>query len=271
MNEMILVIGTGNMGSALISGMLDSEVYSSNQILVYDIDKIKVEKLVEKHGIISGTNIVKLVKEANVIIMAVKPDIIDTVTKDIKSFIDNEKIVISIAAGKDIKSIKKVLGKESKIVRVMPNTPALIREGMSAISVCKNINEKDKEIVNKIFKSVGKVEYLDEKLMDAVIALSGSSPAYVFMFVEAMADAAVLAGIPREISYKMAAQTVMGSAKMVLETGMHPGVLKDQVCSPGGTTIEAVKILEEKGFRSAVIEAMSECTRKANDIAKGKK
>ena len=150
----------------------------------------------------------------------------------------------------------------------MPNTPALVGEGMTLISYENNIDENDIKNVKKLFESVGKVEILDEKLMNEVTALTGSSPAYVYMFIEAMADAAVLSGIPRGIAYKLAAQSVMGSAKMVLESGKHPGELKDEVCSPGGTTIEAVSELEKNGFRSAVIEAMNVCTKRAREIGK---
>jgi pyrroline-5-carboxylate reductase len=264
-----LIIGTGNMGSALLSGMINSGEFRPEDISVFDTEVVKVENAVKSYGVSGKKKIDEDIKNIDLIIISVKPDIVAEVLKEIKPFYKNQ-IIVSIAVGVSIDSMKKVLGKDAKIVRVMPNTPALVGEGMSAISVSSNITEDDKEHISKIFGSTGKYEYLDEKFMNDITALSGSSPAYVFMFIEAMADAAVLSGIPRDIAYKMAAQTVLGSAKMVLETGKHPASLKDQVCSPGGTTIEAVKVLEEKGFRSAVIEAMNECSKKAKQIAEGK-
>ena len=161
-----------------------------------------------------------------------------------------------------------MLGNESKVIRTMPNTPALVGEGITLISHDENIDKEDLETVKSLFNCVGKTEILDERLMCEVTALTSSSPAYVYMFIEAMADAAVLSGLPRNLSYKLAAQAMLGSAKMVLETGKHPGELKDQVCSPAGTTIEAVKVLEKNRFRYTVIEAMNECTKRAKEINK---
>ena len=164
--------------------------------------------------------------------------------------------------------LQELFGKPVKIVRTMPNTPALVGEGITG--VCKNelVTEEELSYICKIFSGFGKAEVLSEKLMDVVVSVSGSSPAYVFLFIEAMADAAVADGMPRAQAYKFAAQAVYGSAKMVLETGKHPGELKDMVCSPGGTTIEAVRVLEEKGFRSSVIEAMKACVKVAKELGK---
>ncbi len=161
-----------------------------------------------------------------------------------------------------------MFGKRIKIVRVMPNTPALVGEGMAAICPNDLVSKEETEEVISIFESFGKAEIVEEKLMDSVTAVSGSSPAYVYMFIEAMADAAVLEGMPRDKAYKFAAQAVLGSAKMVLETGMHPGALKDMVCSPGGTTIKAVATLEKHGFRNAIIEAMRDCAIKSKEMSK---
>ncbi|MBF4675588.1 pyrroline-5-carboxylate reductase, partial [Clostridioides difficile] len=186
----------------------------------------------------------------------------------LKELIDANKIIVSIAAGKTIESLESFIGSDKKIVRVMPNTPALVGEGMSAL--CKNSNVTDEELnmIKALFESFGEAEIVSEYLMDTVTGISGSSPAYVFMFIEAMADAAVLAGMPRQQAYKFASQAVMGSAKMVLETGKHPGELKDMVCSPAGTTIEAVKVLEEEGFRAAVIKSIVACIDKSKDMSK---
>ena len=167
--------------------------------------------------------------------------------------------MITIAPGKTLSWLEEQFGKRVKIVRTMPNTPALVGEGMTAACVNQYVTEEEKAYALKILNAFGKVELVPEHLIDAVVAVSGSAPAYVFMFIEAMADAAVAEGMPRAQAYEFAAQAVYGSAKMVLETGKHPGELKDMVCSPAGTTIEAVRVLEERGFRSAVMEAMRAC------------
>ena len=207
-------------------------------------------------------------KFSDIIIVAVKPNVYDIVLEGVKELIDNEKIIVTIAAGKTIESIENVIGNDKKVIRTMPNTPALVNEGMSALCKNKNITDEELNIVKEIFNSFGKAEILNEYLIDSVIGVSGSAPAYVFMFIEAMADAAVLAGMPRNQAYTFAGQAVMGSAKMVLETDKHPGELKDMVCSPGGTTIEAVKTLEAEGFRSAVIKAIGDCIEKSKEMSK---
>ncbi len=185
---------------------------------------------------------------------------------EIKDYIKDNQIIVTIAPGKTLAWLSETFGRSLKVIRCMPNTPALVGEGITG--VCSNdlVTAKELEQVCGILRGFGKVEVLPEKLMDVVVAVSGSSPAYVFMFIEAMADAAVADGMPRAQAYQFAAQAVYGSAKMVLETGKHPGELKDMVCSPGGTTIEAVRVLEQKGFRSAVIEAMKACTNKSKGL-----
>ena len=176
-----------------------------------------------------------------------------------------DQLIITIAPGKTLSWLAEKFGKDVKIVRTMPNTPALVGEGMTGATPNEFVTEAELKYVCEILSGFSKVEVISEKLMDTVVAVSGSSPAYVFMFIEAMADAAVEQGMPRAQAYKFAAQAVMGSAKMVLETGKHPGELKDMVCSPAGTTIKAVRVLEKEGLRSAVIEAMDACV----DAAKG--
>ena len=186
---------------------------------------------------------------AEVLILAVKPFYYEDVIKEIRDVVADDTIVVSIAPGKKLTWIEGLFEKPLKIVRTMPNTPALVGEGMSCI-----------------FAGFGKTEIVEEDMIDVVVGVSGSSPAYVFMFIEAMADAAVADGMPRAQAYRFAAQAVLGSAKMVLETGKHPGELKDMVCSPKGTTIEAVRVLEEKGLRSAVFEAMKACVKKGREV-----
>jgi pyrroline-5-carboxylate reductase len=197
------------------------------------------------------------------IILAVKPQFYSPVIKDIENVVNKDKVIISIAPGISIDSLKQSLGFDTRIVRAMPNTPALVNCGMTSLSPNKNLDKNDIEAVKTIFDSFGKSEIVDESLIDVVIGASGSSPAYAFMFIEAMADCAVSYGMKREMAYEFCAQSLMGAAKMVLETKKHPGELKDMVCSPGGTTIEAVKTLENEGMRSAVIKGMASCIEKS--------
>ena len=189
------------------------------------------------------------------------------VIPEIRHAITDDTIIVSIAAGQPIERIENMFERSVKLVRVMPNTPALVGASMSAICCNDEITEDELVEIQTIFNSFGEAEVISEHLMDTVIGVSGSSPAYVYMFIEAMADAAVADGMPRAQAYKFAAQSVLGSAKMVLETGKHPGELKDAVCSPGGTTIEAVAQLEKSGFRSAVIEAQRACVQKSRDMS----
>ena len=260
-------IGSGNMGSAIISGIVGSKITKSEDIIVSDIKAESLEKINEKYGV-NTTSDNKEAAKCNIVFLCVKPNVIVDVIKGIKDIVSENTLIVSIAAGKSIDDILHAFGKEVKVIRVMPNTPALIGEGMSAITSSIQVTDEDREKVLEIFRSFGKCEVVDEQLMDTVTAVSGSSPAYVFMFIEAMADAAVQGGMSRDKAYVFAAQSVLGSAKMVLETGMHPAALKDMVCSPSGTTIEAVSVLEEKGMRDAVISAMKACMEKSKEMGK---
>lgn len=267
MNRTIGFIGTGNMGSAIIGGVVKSQMVTPGNIFVYD----KNIKVAEETGKIYGVKCVNLkeVCSADIIFLAVKPNVIYGVINEIKDYIHPDKVIVSIAAGQSIERLEKAFSITGlSVVRVMPNTPALVGEGMSAVSFNQyaESDETAKDDIISILNCVGKTEIVTESLMDAVTGVSGSSPAYVFMLIEAMADAAVLGGMPRKQAYTFAAQAVLGSAKMVFETEKHPGELKDMVCSPSGTTIEAVKVLEEKGFRSAVIDAISACIDKSKNI-----
>jgi pyrroline-5-carboxylate reductase len=261
-------IGTGNMGMAIIKGYLKTDPNAADGIYAFDTDAAKLEALSKALCINSCKSAVELVQSSDVVMLAIKPNIYEKVLKDIRNAIKEDHIIVSMAAGISIGFIENCLEKATKIIRIMPNTPAMVNESMTA--VCKNKYVSDNEFAEifKIFTSIGKAEVVDEKLIDAVIGVSGSSPAYVYIFIEALADAAVVQGMPREQAYKFAAQAVLGSAKMVLETGMHPGQLKDMVCSPGGATIEAVKVLEKTGFRSAVIEASIAAAEKSKSMNK---
>ncbi|MBC8632345.1 pyrroline-5-carboxylate reductase [[Eubacterium] tenue] len=268
MDKKIGFIGSGNMAKAMIGGIVKSKLVDSNNVIASDLNELVLENVKNEYGINVTTNSKEVVKFSDIIIVAVKPNVYDIVLEGVKELIDNEKIIVTIAAGKTIESIENVIGNDKKVIRTMPNTPALVNEGMSALCKNKNITDEELNIVKEIFNSFGKAEILNEYLIDSVIGVSGSAPAYVFMFIEAMADAAVLAGMPRNQAYTFAGQAVMGSAKMVLETDKHPGELKDMVCSPGGTTIEAVKTLEAEGFRSAVIKAIGDCIEKSKEMSK---
>lgn len=270
MNKVLGLIGCGNMGQAMLEGIINAGLFNNDDIILSDKNQELLNNTCNKLGVVAKNSNCEVASMADILVIAVKPHILHIVLTEIKDSIKDSVILISIVAGKTIQSIEDIVGKQTKIVRVMPNTPALLGEGMSAISLNENMTSKDTDIVTDIFNSFGKSEIIEEKLMDVATATSGSSPAYVFMFIEAMADGAVLNGMPRDKAYRMAAQTVLGAAKMVLETGMHPGELKDKVCSPGGTTIEAVKVLEETGLRNAVISAMNECTAKSKRLSKDK-
>lgn len=270
MRKNIGFIGCGNMAQAMIKGIVKSNLLPKEKIMASNPSQGKLDKISKECGISTTHENKKVAESSDILILSVKPYKYIDVINEIKESVKEEVVIVTIAAGIDMYSVEKAFKKEVKIIRTMPNTPAFVGEGMTAI--CKNnyVNDNDLENVLSIFKSFGKVELLEEKLMDVVPAVSGSSPAYVYMFIEALADGAVLGGIPRDKAYKMAAQTVLGSAKMVLESGKHPGELKDDVCSPGGTTIEAVYALEKNNFRGAIIEAAESCTKKCQEMNKNK-
>lgn len=252
-------IGTGNMASAIMGGIIGKKMISVEEIIGADLLESGREKVKEQFGIQVTEKNQEVVEKAEVIILSVKPQFYEEVINQIKDCVKKEQIIITIAPGKTLAWLAEKFGKEVKIVRTMPNTPALVGEGMTAMCPNEYMEKEEIEYVKQLLESFGRVEVVPERLMDVVVSVSGSSPAYVFMMIEAMADAAVSGGMPRAQAYQFAAQAVYGSAKMVLETGKHPGELKDMVCSPAGTTIEAVRTLEEMGFRSSIIEAMKVC------------
>ena len=255
-------IGLGNMAGAMLGGFLSAGIFEAGEI----IGSAKTQETIDRAGREYGIHVTRDNKEAaqaEVVVLAVKPIYYEEIISEIKDVVTEEQIIVTIAPGKTLAWLAEQFGAKVKIVRTMPNTPALVSEGITAVCHNEWVTAEEISYVISLFQAFGKAELVPESLMDVVVSVSGSSPAYVFMFIEAMADAAVADGMPRAQAYRFAAQSVLGSAKMVLDTGMHPGVLKDMVCSPGGTTIEAVRVLEEKGMRSAVIEAMKACTEKA--------
>lgn len=267
MSKTVGFIGGGNMAGAIMGGMIQNGFDPAN-IWVSDANTGALDGLKSRLNVNTTGDNKQVAANSDVLFLAVKPHIYPIVIQEIKDCVKQDVIIVVIAAGQSIDFVKQSFGREIKVVRTMPNTPALVNEGMTAACPDTTLNDQDIELVMGILRSFGKAEIVPESMMDAVTAVSGSSPAYSFLYIEALADGAVAAGMPRAMAYTFAAQAVLGAAKMVLETGMHPGALKDMVCSPGGTTIEAVAALEREGFRSAVITAMKDCVAKQQKMSK---
>lgn len=261
-------IGCGNMGKAILGGLVASKLVPAENITVYNRSAKSVEAISQEFGSRGANSADEVAKEADVLIVGVKPNMMANILGEIRDALKPNAIIVSIAAGVTLETLEFALKDGQKVVRVMPNTPALVNAGMSSITPNKQVSEDESALIVEIFSSFGRAEVVPEYLIHSVVGVSGSAPAYVFMFIEAMADAAVLGGMPRAQAYQFAAQAVMGSAKMVLKTGKHPGELKDMVCSPGGTTIEAVKVLEQKGLRAAVMDAMQSCMAKSEEMSR---
>lgn len=258
-------IGMGNMGYAMLKGALT--MFAPGEIIFSCPDADRCRKISEETGVRYAESNAECANNAKYLVLAVKPQVYDSVLKNIHNIVTEEHVIISIAPGITIESLKKNLGHNIRIVRAMPNTPALVGEGMTGISyTAEDFSFEERDMIEMFFNSFGKVVTVGENLMSGIVCASGSSPAYVYMFIEALADSVVKYGISRQDAYKLVAQTVLGSAKMVLETGEHPGLLKDKVCSPGGTTIQGVAALEECGFRNALMQATDKCFDKCNNI-----
>jgi len=260
-------IGIGNMGAAILRGAFSAGSLDPQDTCIYDTNMQKCLSFKQEYAVECSDNLESLINASDIILIAVKPHILNSVLKEHSACFKN-KAVISIAAGRNMKTLSAMLPESCRILRVMPNTPALVGEGMIVFETCDTLSSEEKSFAYNLFSSVGSIDSVDAKLMDAVTGVSGSGPAYVYMFIEALADGGVRAGLPREIAKKLAAQTVIGAAKMVLETGENPEELKDRVCSPGGTTIEAVAALEEHGLRNAVLKAVQACVEKSISIGK---
>ncbi|WP_405322472.1 pyrroline-5-carboxylate reductase [Frisingicoccus sp.] len=258
-------IGMGNMGKAMLKGCLN--VFSPDQLVFTDVFEQNCRNIKEKTGVDYVMDAEGCAGMVKYLVLAIKPQVYPQVLEQLSGKIQPDQIVISIAPSYSIARVKEGLGEQVRVVRAMPNTPAMVGEGMSGVCFSDDAyTEEERQNIHSFFSSFGKMEEVPEHLINAVTVASGSSPAFVYMFIEALADSAVKYGMPRDKAYKFAAQAVLGSAKMVLETGEHPGKLKDNVCSPGGTTIEGVAVLEAKGMRSAVIEAASAVFDKCNQM-----
>jgi pyrroline-5-carboxylate reductase len=266
MNKTIGFIGAGKMAEAMIGGMIESNIIPKEKIMASARTHKTIAEINNTYGISTTLDNKEVSRFADILILAVKPDLHERVIAELKNNMKNEAIVITIAAGITLADVERAFAYNIKAVRTMPNTPSLVREGMTVLCPNEYINEEEIQEVERLFQSFGKTERLEEKLMDAVPAISGSSPAYVYMLIEALADGGVQQGIPRDKAYRLASQAILGAAKMVLETGNHPGALKDSVCTPGGATIEAVTTLEKKKFRGAVLAAMESCTEKVKSL-----
>ncbi len=262
-------IGAGNMGYPLLKAAINT--FGNTEVVYTDASKDRCQFVVQDTKVSFSEDNIAVVCQCKYLVLAVKPQFFPQVLQEIKDKVTKEHIVISIAAGITIETLKEALGEEARVVRAMPNTPAMVLKGMTGICYSKDkYLDEEITVIDRFFRSFGKYEVFDEGLMNAVVCANGSSPAYVYMFIEALADSVVSYGIPRDKAYTLAAQTVMGAAAMVLETGEHPGRLKDNVCSPGGTTIAAVKALEEHGLRNAIMKASDACYEKAVELSKKK-
>lgn len=260
------LIGGGQMGEALVRGMIESDLIEADSIMVAEPFSERRDYLEKTYGIKVTDKAVDLANNSSVVILAVKPQIMDPVLALYSEFISAEHLVISIAAGVTIHQIEQGIGKTMRIIRVMPNTPALVLAAASALSGNKHVSKEDMEIGQQIFSAVGTCVVVPENLLDAVTGLSGSGPGYVFTFLEAMIDGGVLAGIPRPVAEQLALQTLYGSAKLALESGEPAAVLKGKVTSPGGTTITGLQVLEEAGLRGTVMTAIEAATNRSRDL-----
>ena len=286
-------IGLGNMAKAIIGGILKEKIIPAKDIIGSDKSADMCKKAAKDLGITTYDSNIKVVSESDILFFAVKPQFLPEVMNEIKASIKKSTVIVSIVAGKNIAFIENGLSKAGKttgaagkatgktagktaektsgadklkIVRTMPNTPALVGEGCTGVCPNENVTKAELDKVLKILSSFGKAHVVPERLMDVVGAVSGSSPAFVFMFIEALADGAVAGGMPRQQAYEFAAQAVLGSAKLVLESGKHPGELKDMVCSPAGTTIEGVRTLEECGMRAALMDAVQAVIKRTKEL-----
>lgn len=260
------VIGAGNIAGSIVRGVVKTNTLPPEDITVSDISEAKLAQLAEI-GVCTTVSNKETVQKSDVVLLAIKPNVARKVLEDIKDDIQG-KLLVSVVAGFSREMIAQTVGESVRIVRTMPNVALLVGEGMTVLCRTTNVSDDDFASVRAIFDANGKTAVLNEELFDAATATNGSGPAYVFVIIEAMADAAVLQGIPRETAYLLVEQTILGSAKLALETKEHPGKLKDMVCSPGGTSIEAIYSLEKNGLRATLIEAMDACTKKSAILGK---
>jgi pyrroline-5-carboxylate reductase len=266
LDKTIAFLGAGNMAEALIKGLLRAGTARPESLLATGRRPERLEELRRTYGVRTTLDNLEAVREADVVVLSVKPQVLDKVLVQVASVVDPRKLVISVAAGVPIAAMERRLGAGARIIRTMPNTPSLVGAGACALSRGEHASEEDLAVATRIFQSVGITTEVDESLLDAVTGLSGSGPAYIFLIIEALSDAGVKVGLPRYTAQKLAAQTVLGSAQLLIETGTHPGQLKDQVTSPGGTAIAGLHTLEAGGLRTTLINAVEAATRRAREL-----
>ena len=262
----IAFLGAGNMAEALIKGLLRAGTARPDSLIATGRRPERLEALARTYGVRTTLDNLAAVREADVVVLSVKPQALDKVLVQVAPEVDPHKLVISVAAGVPIAAMERRLGAGARIIRTMPNTPSLVGAGACALSPGEHASEEDLAVATRIFQSVGTTTVVDENLLDAVTGLSGSGPAYIFLIIEALSDAGVKVGLPRYTALKLAAQTVLGSAQLLIETGAHPGQLKDQVTSPGGTAIAGLHTLEAGGLRTTLINAVEAATRRAREL-----
>jgi pyrroline-5-carboxylate reductase len=265
-NKQVGFLGSGNMGEALIHGLLHGHLCRPEQILCSDARPERLKEIREKYGVRGTSHNSEVLKQSDIVILAVKPQIMKQVIEEVARHLDLTKLIISIAAGVPLDAIESCAGKELKLIRVMPNICVSVREGASAIAGGKHASKEDLMMAKTIFDSVGKSILIEEYLLDAVTGLSGSGPAYIFLIIDALADAGVKVGLSRHDSLVLSSQTVLGAARMLIETGEHPGKLKDMVTSPGGTAIAGLHTLEQGGVRTTLINAVEVATERSKAL-----
>ncbi len=262
-NKQVGVIGAGNMGEALVRGLLHGQVCKPEQVFCSDVRPERQKEISQAYGARVTSGNIDVAKQSDILILAVKPQVMKPVVGEIAKYIDMSKLVISIAAGVPLSAIESCAGKELRLIRVMPNICVSVREGVSAIAAGGHVEKEDLTIAKTISDSVGKSLFIGESLLDAVTGLSGSGPAYIFLMIEALADGGVKVGLSRHDALILASQTLFGAAKMLIESGEHPGILRDRVTSPGGTSIAGLHALEEGRLRAALINAVEAATERS--------
>ena len=265
-NRRVGILGAGNMGEALIRGLLLGHVCKPEQIICSDTRPERLQSIRETYGVNGTSHNPDVVKQSEILILSVKPQTMREVIGEVANDLDLSKLIISIAAGVPLNAIEACAKKELRLIRVMPNICVSVQEGVSAIARGRHTGQDDLMIAKTIFDSVGKSLFIEENLLDAVTGLSGSGPAYVFLMIDALADGGVKMGLPRNDALVLASQTLLGAARMLIETGEHPGRLKDMVTSPGGTTIAGLHALEQGGVRSTLINAMEAATQRSKTL-----
>jgi pyrroline-5-carboxylate reductase len=263
-------IGGGNMAEAFIKGLMNGG-FPATDILFFEPNEKRRELMIERYGVSCAVDNMELVNKSDIVVVATKPQILDKVLADIVTVFNDEKLLISILAGITTTTFEEGLGGQARVVRAMPNTPALAGQGAAALCPGKNVTEEDRRVAQHLFETVGIALWVEEGQMDAVTGLSGSGPAFVYTFIEALTAGGVQEGLRLDIAHSLAVQTVVGAAHLVKETGEHPALLREKVCSPAGTTISAIRVLEERGLRAMMMEAVGAATARSRELGKEKK